>query len=57
MNTTEYALCRGGAVVDVVMTRQTLEQARACYPEFDVQPLDDLPAWMKSRYQFWGERP
>jgi hypothetical protein len=53
----EWALLKGGRIVNVVMTSRVLSEVQRMYPDYEVANLYSLPAPVQQAYPYWNERP
>lgn len=53
----EWALLKGGAIVNVVTTSAAKSEVEKLHPDYQVADLYSLPSNVQENYQYWNERP
>jgi hypothetical protein len=53
----EWALLKGGRIVNVIMTSSGKKHMQEHYPEHEVADINSLPTHVREAYQYWRERP
>jgi hypothetical protein len=54
---TEWALLKGGHIVNVVTTRRSRDEVASIHPDCEVADLYSLPSEVQRSYRYWDERP
>lgn len=53
----EWALLKGGRIVNVIMTSRMKSEVQRMYPEHEVEDLYSLPSNVQQAYPHWNDRP
>lgn len=53
----EYCLIKNGEIINMVITRETLAQLKAHWPDHEVVPVESVPQGTLENYEYWNKRP